>query len=85
MASLYDDVNRLVEKRVENAHETGELINLPDWVSEMTESLADMIVNGCPPDDRATLIAYAFEQLGYYIRVKTDGEAEPADGDGKLN
>jgi hypothetical protein len=30
MASLYEDINRLIEARVEKAHETGELVDLPD-------------------------------------------------------
>ena len=61
MATLYEDINNLVEARIEKAHETSELVDLPDWASEMAESLADLIVSGCPPEAQATLIAYTFE------------------------
>ena len=62
-------------------------MDLPDWASEMAESLADLIVTGCPPEAQATLIAYTFEQLGYFIRIRREGSSgEQADGEeGKLN
>jgi hypothetical protein len=54
----------------------------------MAESLADLTVTGRPPEAQATLIiAYTFEQLGYFIRIRREGSSgEQADGDdGKLN
>jgi hypothetical protein len=34
---------------VQSALKSGEIINVPDLSSEMTESLADLIVYGAPP------------------------------------
>jgi hypothetical protein len=43
MPDLYEAINDLVEQRLRDAFETGETINVPDLVSQITESLADVI------------------------------------------
>jgi hypothetical protein len=57
---------------VQEALEREEKINLPEWASEVAESLADMIVIGCPKEQHATLIAFTFEELARFIRDKKD-------------
>jgi hypothetical protein len=44
MPNLCEAINGLVEQRLPQAIETGETINVPDLASEITESLADLIV-----------------------------------------
>jgi hypothetical protein len=44
MPNLCEAINDLVEQRLRQAFETGETINVPDLASEITESLADLIV-----------------------------------------
>ena len=41
MTGLCEAINHLVEKRLQRALETGEIINVRDLASEVTESLAD--------------------------------------------
>jgi hypothetical protein len=70
MTALHVDINELVEQRLRRALETGEMVNVPDLVSEMTESLADLVVCGAPSDKQPRLIAHIVEQLGRFVTEK---------------
>ena len=48
MPNLCDAINDLVEQRLRDALETGHAVNVPDLASQMTESLADLIVCSAP-------------------------------------
>jgi cytochrome P450 len=63
MTALHDDINELVEQRLRQALETGETVNVPDLASEMTESLADLVVCGAPLEEQPRLIAYSSSNL----------------------
>ena len=60
----------LVEQRLRDAFETGHTINVPDLASEMTESLADVIVCSAPPEEQLRLIARVVAELGRFVREK---------------
>jgi hypothetical protein len=49
-SNLCDAINALIERRLRHAFETGHTVNVPDLASEMTESLADLIVCSAPPE-----------------------------------
>ena len=51
MSSLREDINAVVDQRLHDALETGEIIDPQHLASEMVESLADMIVCSAPPED----------------------------------
>jgi hypothetical protein len=44
MPNLCEAINDLVYQHLRDAFETGHTINVPDLASEITESLADLIV-----------------------------------------
>jgi hypothetical protein len=52
------------------ALETGNTINVADWVSDISRALADMILHGAPSVDQAALIAHAHRQLDQHIAEK---------------
>ena len=70
--SLYAAINTLVEERLKQVRASGETVNLPEWASQMAESLADLILFGCPPEEQPKLIAWTFEQLAHFIRKKKE-------------
>ena len=65
-ASLREDINNLVVQRVTRSLVTGEKINVPDWVSDMTASLADMILEQ-PAEEQPRLVAHAHRMLDEFI------------------
>jgi hypothetical protein len=52
MPNLCDAINDLVEQPLRDALETGHAVNVQDLASEMTESLADLIVCSAPPEEQ---------------------------------
>jgi cytochrome P450 len=70
MAALHEAINNLIEQRLRRALETGETVNVPDLAAEMTESLADLVVCGAPPEEQPRLIAYIVGQLGRFVTDK---------------
>jgi hypothetical protein len=56
-----------------DAFETGHTINVPYLASEMTESLADLIVCSAPSEEQPGLIAHVVAELGRFVKEK--GEA----------
>jgi hypothetical protein len=68
--TLYDDINEVVVRRLSNALLTNQKVNLPEWVSDVTEALAEMILQQSEIE-QADLVAHAHEQLDYFIREKS--------------
>ena len=68
--SLYDDINNLIVERLKMTLLTGEKVNLPDWVSDMAQCMADMILQQ-PEREQLKLIAHAHDELDDFIREKT--------------
>src|ERR1700704_133487 len=52
VSKLYEDVNNVVLAHLNQALETGKTINVPDWVSDVTEALADLVLHGAPTDEQ---------------------------------
>ena len=72
MPELYEAMNAIVEQRLKEALRTDAVINLPDWVDDITAALADVIVNGAPSDEREQLIDYAIDRLRRHVAEKAD-------------
>jgi hypothetical protein len=70
MPNLYEAINNLVEQRLRDAFETGQIVNVPDLASQMTESLADLIVCSAPPEEQLRLIAHVMSELGRFVKEK---------------
>ena len=73
MPNLREEINDLVEQRLRDAFETGHTINVPDLASEITESLADLIVCSAPSEEQPRPIAHVVAELGRFVKEK--GEA----------
>ena len=73
---LHRAINDLVAKRLKKALQSGEMINLPDWISEIAESLADMIVQGAPDEEQERMIRHALKRLKFFVREKQRIEIE---------
>jgi hypothetical protein len=72
VARIYEDVNNIVIARLRNALAKGETINVPDWVSELSECLVDMILCGAPAEEHAKLLAHAHQKLNDFFVKKGD-------------
>jgi heptaprenylglyceryl phosphate synthase len=70
MPTLCEAINDLVEQCLRRALETGETINAPDLASEITESLADLIVTGAPPEEQPRLIDHVVSELDRFVTEK---------------
>jgi chemotaxis methyl-accepting protein methylase len=68
MSSLSEAINDLVERRLRRALETGEMINVPDLASEITDSLADLIVTSALPDEQPRLIDHVVTNSTGWLR-----------------
>jgi hypothetical protein len=83
MPTLCEAINKLVEQRLRRALETGETINVPDLASEITESLADLIVTGALPEEQPRLIDHVVSELDRFVTEKRrarSGSSAPVDG-----
>ena len=70
MADLCEAINQLVEDRLLRALKTGEIINVPDIASQMTESLADLIVCSAPSAEQRRLVAHRLTELNRFLLEK---------------
>jgi hypothetical protein len=68
-ASLREDINNLVVQRVTRSLVTGEKINVPDWVSDMTASLAEIILEQSE-EEQPRLVAHAHRTLDDFISAR---------------
>lgn len=67
--TLRDDINEVVAKRLQKAWANNEMVNVPDWVDELVQSLADVILQQ-DKAEHTRLVAHAMQKLGEYV---TDG------------
>ena len=67
MADLYDDISDLVDAKLKQVNSGGKAVDLTEWVSQVTESLADMIVFGTPEELQHTMMLFAFERLEHFV------------------
>jgi hypothetical protein len=72
MPKLCEGINDLVEERLREAFETGQIVNVPDLVSQITESLADVIVCSAPLEEQSRLMAYVVQELGRLVAEKRE-------------
>jgi len=70
MPNLCEAINDLVYQRLRDAFETGHTINMPDLASEITESLADLIVCSAPSEEQPRLIAHVVVELGRFVKER---------------
>jgi cytochrome P450 len=70
MANLCEAINKLVEEHLRRALKTGEIINVPDLASEMTESVADLIVCSAPPEEQPRLVDHVTAELDRFVTEK---------------
>jgi hypothetical protein len=67
VADLYDDISDLVDAKLKQVNSSGKAVNLTEWVSQVTESLADMIVFGTPEELQHKMMLFAFERLEHFV------------------
>jgi hypothetical protein len=72
MPNLCEVINDLVEQRLREAFETGQRVNVSDLASEITESLADLIVCSAPREEQSLLMAHVVEELGRLVKEKRE-------------
>jgi hypothetical protein len=70
VTKLYENVNNVVLAHLKQALEAGGTVNVSDWVSDVTEALADLVLHGAPTDERPALIGHAHQQLDQHITEK---------------
>jgi hypothetical protein len=77
--TLYEEVENVLTNRLKNALRTGEIINAPDWVSDLAACVA-LAVTMVEEQDRPGLQAFAPRELDRFIaeRIaeKKQGELE---------
>ena len=66
LRTLRDDINELVVRRMSNALLTGQKVNAPNYVDELVQSLADIILQQ-DKGERAQLVAHAKTKLEEYV------------------
>jgi len=72
MPSLYEEISQIVERRLREAFETGETINTLDLASEMTESLADLIVCSAAHEEHPRVVAHVLTVLNRFLLEKRE-------------
>jgi hypothetical protein len=76
--TLYEEVENILTNRLKNALLTGEIINAPDWVSDVAACLA-LAVTMVEEQDRPGLQAFAHRELDRFIaeRIAENAQDEP--------
>jgi hypothetical protein len=76
--TLYEEVENILTNRLKNALRTGEIINAPDWVSDVAACLA-LAVTMVEEQDRPGLQAFAHRELDRFIakRIAEKAQDEP--------
>jgi hypothetical protein len=76
--SVYEEVENVLTNRLKNALRTGEIINTPDWVSDLAACLA-LAVTMVEEQDRPGLQAFAHRELDRFIaeRIAEKEQNEP--------
>jgi hypothetical protein len=79
MADLHSEINRLIEARLREVLAAGGDPDFPEWVSQLAESLAELVVFGASAEEQPKLIEHARQQLDHFIQLK-QGMFEKQDG-----
>jgi hypothetical protein len=76
--TVYEEVENVLTNRLKNALRTGEIINTPDWVSDLAACLA-LAVTMVEEQDRPGLQAFAHRELDRFIaeRIAEKEQNEP--------
>jgi hypothetical protein len=64
--TLYEEVETVLTNRFKNALRTGEIVNAPDWVSDLAACLA-LAVTMVEKQDRPGLQSFAHQELDRFI------------------
>ena len=67
MADLYTDINDLVDAKLKQVNERRKPVDLTEWVSQLAESLADMIVFGTPEALQHKMMLFAIDRLEHFV------------------
>lgn len=62
-----DEVEEVLTNRMRNAYRTGEMINVPDWVSGLASALA-LAVTMIDEEELPRLSAFAHAELSRFIK-----------------
>jgi hypothetical protein len=68
---LHCAINALVVERLQKHLANHTAVDATAMAAAMAQSLADMIVNAAPPNERANLLAYAVQHLGRCFLTET--------------
>ena len=67
MTNLYEEIDRLLENRLNHANANGDKVDPSVWVAEVAENLADIIVFGAPENLRPQMLRYAIKCLKTFV------------------
>jgi hypothetical protein len=70
--SLHRAINKLVEQRAQKALDNDDPINLPDWLDQMVQSMADLILYAAPPEEHGRMLSYAVSRLQEIVSAETE-------------
>jgi hypothetical protein len=76
--TLYEEVENVLTNRLKNALRTDEIINAPDWVSDLAQCLA-LAVTMVEKQDRPGLQTFAHRELDRFVgeRIAEKEQDEP--------
>ena len=69
--SLHGAINKIVEQRAQTALENADPINLPDWLDQMVQSMADLILYAAPPEEHGRMLSYAVSRLHEIVSAES--------------
>lgn len=70
MADLHTEINKLIEMRLRKNLDSGQSIDVLEWISQFAESFADLVVFSALDEERPKLIQHALERIQFFIREK---------------
>jgi hypothetical protein len=70
MADLHTEINKLIEMRLRKNLDSGQSIDVLEWISQFAESFADLVVFSSLDEERPKLIQHALERIQFFIREK---------------
>ena len=68
---LHCAINKIVEERANKALDAETVINLPDWLDQMVQSMADLILYAAPPEEHGRMLAYAIDRLAEIVSAES--------------
>jgi hypothetical protein len=73
---LHCAINKIVERRAQEAFDTGAVINLPEWIEQMVESIADLILVAAPAEEHRNMLVHAVTCLEKIVTTQSGQETE---------